>query len=226
MDSDKRLIFEQFMQDFMAREKRTTLERYHRLNRVAQKGQTVLVGSSLMEQFPFYELKMSLGIPGTVYNRGIGGYTTAELLQVMDTCIFDLEPSRVFINIGSNDMAALGFTVDGLRDNYRQILAQIKQRLPACRVTLMAYYPINDSFSIPGIDPQEFFATRNNKTILACNRMAAELADQMGCAFINVNLGLYDENGSLKGDFTVEGLHMWPDAYLEVFKALRPYLEE
>jgi lysophospholipase L1-like esterase len=224
MDNKQRLVFEQFIQDFMAREKRTTLERYRRLNKIAQKGQTVLVGSSLMEQFPIDELKMSLGIPGIIYNRGIGGFTTTELLQVMDACVFDLEPSRIFINIGSNDMAGLGFTVEGLRDNYRQILAQIKARLPACFVTLMAYYPINDAFSIPGIDPKEFFATRNNTTIQACNRMVAELADETGCRYINVNQGLYDENGSLKKDFTVEGLHMWPDAYLEVLKELQKYL--
>lgn len=223
MDSSKRQMFEEFIQGFMGREKQNTLERYRRLNRFARKGETVFAGSSLMEQFPLYELKMSLGIPGIIYNRGIGGYTTAELLQVLETCIFDLEPSAIFINIGSNDMAQPGFTIEGLRDNYRQILTQISQRLPDCRITLMAYYPINEACAMPGFE--DFFATRNNATIQACNRMVEELAGEMSCRFIDVNSCLYDENGSLKAEYTVEGLHMWPDAYSGILKALLPYLE-
>jgi len=223
MDNNRKM-FEEFIQGFMVREKQNTLERYRRLNHYAHKGETLLVGSSLMEQFPLYELKMSLGIPGIIYNRGIGGYTTTELLDVMDTCIFDLEPSRIFINIGSNDMAAPGFTVESLRDNYQRILEQIKDRLPACQITLMAYYPINTACALPGFG--DMFATRNNATIQACNNMVEELARDMGCKFINVNHGLFDENGDLKAEYTIEGLHMWPDAYHAVLGELLPYLGE
>jgi len=223
MDNNRK-IFEELIQGFMTREKQNTLERYRRLNQYVRKGETLFVGSSLMEQFPLYELKMSLGIPGIAYNRGIGGYTTAELLDVMDTCIFDLAPARIFINIGSNDMAGLGFTIEGLRSNYQRILQQIKDRLPACQITLMAYYPINTACALPGFG--DMFATRNNETIQACNQMVEELADEMGCSFINVNQGLLDENGNLKADFTIEGLHMWPDAYHTVLGELRPYLED
>lgn len=221
---DKRKMFEELIQGFMAREKQNTLERYRRLNKYVRRGETLFVGSSLMEQFPLYELKMSLGIPGIAYNRGIGGYTTAELLDVMDTCIFDLAPSRIFINIGSNDMAAMGFSVEGLRENYRRILQQIRDRLPACQITMMAYYPVNTSCALPGFE--DFFSTRNNPTIQACNRMVEELASEMGCRFINVNQGLLDQNGDLKAEMTIEGLHMWPDAYHAVLGELQPFLAE
>ena len=42
----------------------------------------------------------------------------------------------------------------------------------------------------------------------------------------DVNSCLYDENGSLKAEYTVEGLHMWPDAYSGILKELLPYLEK
>ena len=225
MDTSQRQAFEQIIQQFMAREKSNTLEKYRRLNQYVKKGQIVFAGSSLMEHFPIGELKMSLDIPGIIYNRGIGGYTTSELLQVMDICIFDLEPSKLFINIGSNDMAAPGFSIEGLQVNYRQIIKQIRQRLPDCLVTLMAYYPVNETQSIPGIDPAEFFATRNNETIQACNDVVKQLAAKLGCRFVNVNQRLTDPDGRLKSGLTVEGLHMWPDAYVEVLAALKPWLE-
>lgn len=223
MDHNRKM-FEEFIQGFMAREKQNTLERYRRLNQYVRKGETLFVGSSLMEQFPLYELKMSLGIPGIAYNRGIGGFTTTELLDVMDTCIFDLAPSRIFINIGSNDMAGLGFTIEDLRSNYQRIVQLINDRLPDCQITLMAYYPINTACALPGFG--DMFATRNNKTIQACNQMVENLASETGCRFINVNQGLLDENGNLKADFTIEGLHMWPDAYHAVLGELRPYIED
>ena len=115
------------------------LTRYQRLNRVAKKGEILFAGSSLMEQFPVNELMASLGISGCVYNRGIGGYTTDDLLRTMDTCIFDLKPRKLFINIGTNDIGA--GRVESLKKNYQEILRQVRERLPQTQIYLLAYYP-------------------------------------------------------------------------------------
>lgn len=61
------------MKAFQEMERQRNHRKYHELNLLAQKGQTVMVGSSLMEWFPINELMMSNGIPGVVYNRGLGG---------------------------------------------------------------------------------------------------------------------------------------------------------
>lgn len=104
---DKMSMEERIVQEHARSEKK-----YHELNKVAQKGQTVMVGSSLMEWFPINELMMSRGVPGIVYNRGLGGYTTDDLLKCMDVVVFELEPSRIFINIGTNDIGLPGMTWD------------------------------------------------------------------------------------------------------------------
>ena len=39
-----------------------------------------------------------------MYNRGIGGFTTTELLEAMDECILELQPAHLFLNIGTNDL--------------------------------------------------------------------------------------------------------------------------
>ena len=60
-------------------------------DRYARKGQILFTGSSLMEQFPINELLMSNGMPQVIYNRGIGGFTTDDMLQHMEEMVFGTE---------------------------------------------------------------------------------------------------------------------------------------
>ncbi len=85
-------------------------KKYAENNKKAKKGQIDFVGSSLMEFFPIEKMQKDhdLGLNKIIYNRGVRATTTADLLQHTDTLIFDLVPSKIFINIGSNDV---GFNV-------------------------------------------------------------------------------------------------------------------
>lgn len=79
------------------------LKRYSYLNQYVQKKQILFAGSSLMEQFPIYEFLINEHLPYTIYNRGVSGFKSYELYEHLDTCILDLEPAILFINVGSND---------------------------------------------------------------------------------------------------------------------------
>ncbi|WP_221771884.1 GDSL-type esterase/lipase family protein [Listeria booriae] len=96
-----------------------------------------------MEIFPIekFQQEQDLGLDKIIYNRGVRVTTTADLLEHMDTLIFDLAPSKIFINIGSND---IGFNVpeNVFLANYDTILQQIKEKLPDTIVYVMAYYLI------------------------------------------------------------------------------------
>lgn len=200
------------------------LSRYQHLNRLARKGQTVFAGSSLMEQFPVNELMQSLQITGCVYNRGIGGYTTWELLEHMDTCIFDLEPKKLFLNIGTNDIGA--GDLEGLTTNYRKILTQIKERLPQTQLYLLAYYPCNPDadFGIPKLDHKNMFRFRTNSTIESCNEWVSQLAEEFGAEYLNLNAPLIDEQGRLREELSTDGIHLHPDAYAPLLQQLAQYL--
>lgn len=80
--------------------KEEKIKRFERLNKEVVPGQIVCAGSSLMEMFPVEELVREKQIHMTIYNRGVGGFITDELLENIDTCILDLKPSKLFINIG------------------------------------------------------------------------------------------------------------------------------
>lgn len=196
---------------------------YRQLNRFAQKGQTVMVGSSLMEQFPIGELMMSNGIPGVVYNRGLGGYTTTELLECLDVCVFELEPSRIFINIGTNDIGLPGDDLGNLERNYRKILSLIREKLPRCEINLLAYYPVADTEPPSGLPDGR--KPRTLEAVQEANRRIKAMAEELGLTFIDLNDAISDERGYLRKEFAADPIHMWPSAYQELLMRLKPYLQ-
>lgn len=226
-NSEIKSIIEKEFSDFFEKQKEDKLKKYKRLNKFAKKGQILFVGSSLMEWFPINEMQQTLDKMYIIYNRGIAGYVTKELLDSMEQCIFELEPLKIFINIGTNDMNTEDYKEEKLISNYDKILTNINERLPNCKVYVMAYYPVNADADFPGVDKEfkeRMFKTRTNYVILKANEAVKELAKRHNYEFINVNNGLIDEEGNLKEEFSIEGIHMWPNAYSVVLENMKKYL--
>lgn len=205
------------------------IDKYRILNTIAKKGKILFTGSSLMEQFPVAELSEDAGIDAVIYNRGVSGFTTDDMLQFMDEQIFGTEPSEIYINIGTNDIANPEHTFEeNLQKtlaNYENILTQIRTRLPQTRVRMMAYYPVNETDKIPeGGDLKAMFGNRNNRNLPIANEAVRKLAEKMGYEYIDVNEGLTDARGMLKAEYTVEGIHMYANGYRVVLQNLKPYL--
>ncbi|MCI8389123.1 MAG: lysophospholipase [Roseburia sp.] len=215
----------EFFKQRMHDQQMDRLERYRVLNRFAKKGEILFTGSSLMEQFPIDELLMSNGMTQVIYNRGVGGFTTTDMLDHMEEMVFGTVPSRIFINIGTNDIGSPDYRLDALMENYEKILVRTKERLPKVQITLMAYYPVNEVDKVPDNEwGAHMFDTRTNANIAIANAAVKELAEKLGCRFIDVNDGLRDENGRLKAEFTIEGIHMYANGYQVVLENLKKYL--
>ncbi len=202
------------------------------LNKLAKKGETVFVGSSLAEFFPITEMLQNVEPRLRVYNRGIGGDVIAGLLTRMEESVFELEPKKIFINIGTNDISHEGYEREKLLADYRGVLEMIRARLPEAKIYVMSYYPVNLEVARERI-PAEFlpdvkamFGARTNAELTAVNRRLEEMAGEMGLTYINVFDCLLDENGNLNADYTVEGMHLYPNGYKEVLDVLMPYLLE
>ena len=212
------------MQERFAQDKERKLENYRQQNAFIRKGETLFTGSSLMEGFPVTEYCAGEGLP-VAYNRGIGGYTTDEFLAAIDTVLLDPAPRKIFLNIGTNDIA---FRQDGedwfdhLSRNERKICEIIRDRLPGAEVFLMAYYPVN--WDAPGAKSWGGLGARTNENVIRANRMVEALAGEFGFRYIDVNDGLKDENGNLRIEHTRDGIHFDSAGYRTVFERLRPYL--
>ena len=210
------------------KEKQLKLERYRRLNRLVRPGQILLAGSSLMELFPAGELLESRGIrlPLAVYNRGISGFTTAELLASMDVCVYALRPSKIFINIGTNDLNGPDYAEEALIRNYRKILEGIREQLPGTKLYVMAYYPVCPAAARGHRGVEEVLKWRTKERIGAANEAVRHLAEELGADYLNCNAQITDENGYMKEEYAENGLHMLPDGYEKVLDVLLPYMKE
>ena len=211
------------LQAYFRKEQRRKVRNYRELNKIAQKGQILFTGSSLMEHFPIAEYCLSIGRTEIVYNRGISGTTTDQFLEEIDTVLLDLEPSKVFINIGTNDINARDdgeYWQNHLLKNYEEILRRLKQHLPETEVYMMAYYPVNEAI----LYADREIGTRTNAALTDTNVKLEMLAQKYGFNFIDVNDGIKDERGNLREDITVEGMHIYAGGYASIFEALKQYL--
>ena len=68
------------------------------------------------------------------------------------------------------------------------------------------------------------FKTRNNENIKIANNAVNVLAKKVGYENIDVNEGLADEHGRLKKEYTVEGIHMYANAYNVILDNMMKYL--
>jgi lysophospholipase L1-like esterase len=201
------------------------IAKYAAANQTAKRGQIVFVGSSLMEIFPIEQWQEAgdVAFDKYIYNRAVRATTTAFLLKHIDTQIFDLEPSKIFINIGTND---IGFQVpeEEFLANEREIFRQITERLPDCETYALRYYPINTVDFQNDEDEKTLFATRSNAVFQAASDKIEALSREFGLHFIDVNAGLADERGNLKKELTFDGAHLNPAGYRVVLTNLTPYL--
>ena len=206
-------------------EKEQMIKDFHVWNKDAVKGQIVFTGSSLMERFTIEQWVKELGPNAPiVYNRGVGGYRTTDLLPILDACVFELRPRKVFINIGTNDLSDGSVPLETVMSNYDQIITQIEEKLPGVIIYMMAYYPINYDAATEEMKP--CLLIRTNEKINKANELVAQLAAKHGQRYINVNAPLMDEQGRLKAEYTIEGMHIKPKGYRAIFQDIMTYVKE
>ena len=197
-------------------EKEQMVKDFHVWNKDAIKGQTVFTGSSLMEMFPIEKWVKELGPNAPiVYNRGVGGYRTTDLLPILDACVFELTPRKVFINIGTNDLSDDNISLETVMSNYDRIITQIEEKLPSVIIYEAATEEMKPCLLI-----------RTNEKINRANELVAQLAAKHGQKYINVNAPLMDEQGRLKAQYTIEGMHIKPEGYRAIFEDIMAYVIE
>ena len=159
-------------------DKEMKVERYREENKTVEKGQVVFAGSSLMEMFPINKLLKEHNDDTVIYNRGVGGFLSDELLNVIDVCILDLAPSKLFINIGTNDLSWSSIPISDHMANYDRIITTVEKAVPNVKIYLMAYYPVN--FEAASEEMKECLKIRTNEKITAANAEVKKLAEKHG----------------------------------------------
>lgn len=205
------------------------IKNFKYLNQNALKGKILFTGSSLMEMFPVCEIAKSQGINQVIYNRGVGGLNTDEFLENIDILLLDLAPSKIFINIGTNDITKERFGdqwMTHLMDNFGKIIKMTKDSLPDAKIYIMAFYPANLHLPWQTEESIQWMKFRTPENLAHCNEQLKEIAEKYGCHYLDCNAELVDANGEQKEEYAIDGVHMYANGYLNVFKVIKPYLQQ
>lgn len=164
---------------------------------VAFLGDSLTDGCDLSVYYPQYKTA----------NRGIGGETTIGLEYRMQVSAYDLKPKVVVMLIGGNNL-------DTMFDNYENLLKGLQTNLPQTKVILVSLTAMGRQWAYKN----SLAAYQNVKIKL--------LAEKYGFAFVDVfSLLLNTETNEIRGEYTVEGVHLNDAGYQVLKNAITPAID-
>ena len=177
----------------------------------------LFIGDSITDYYPLEEYYDNL----PVVNSGIAGNKTTDILSDMKTRVYQYNPTKVFLLIGTNDLDsnAEGI-VDTTFNNIKEIITEIKENRSDATIYVESVYPVNS------IIENSSAGNRTNKKIRELNKKLSNYCSKGNCTYINLFNELKDEEGNLKEEYTEDGLHLNNLGYVVVTRELLPYLNE
>jgi lysophospholipase L1-like esterase len=185
-------------------------------NRFTKPGGIVFVGDSLTQRYPLNEFYPGLH----VYNRGIDGDTTVGVLKRLDLSIFDLKPSTVVLQIGTNDLQVEGIAKDITIVNIQKIVKAIQNTQPEIHLILVSLYPVN--LSIDKLVNKFIVGPRHNEDIKSINQAIAKI---QGVKFLDIYPHLLNEDKELNMQYSKEGLHLSLAGYAIITPLIRQAID-
>lgn len=193
------------------------LEIFEEVNEISKPGKIVFLGDSLIDFFPIQDF-----FPGVkIYNRGIAGDTTKDLLKRLDNVI-ELKPSKLFLQIGTNDLAKL-IRPHKVVSNISKIINHLEENVPNIEIICISLFPV--SYIKKWLSPL-IVGARTNKKLLQTNELLKKLCEEKHIKYLDFYTLLADKKGRLNRLYTVEGLHVSGKGYAVIAKALLPYVVE
>lgn len=189
---------------------------YSELNQNAKKNSIVFLGDSLTDFYRTHEFF----IKSDIYNRGIASDTTDDIIKRLEDNVLSIKPRKIFIQIGTNDLGN-NKSVDYIVNNIDIIIEKIKSALPETEINIISLYPVNvNAIALSRI----IVGRRKNSDINEINKKLISLCESKNITYIDVNSHLKDENGNLKKEYTIEGLHISILGYSKITEILKPYV--
>lgn len=177
----------------------------------------LFLGDSITELYPLEEYYDNL----PVVNSGISGNKATDILNDMKTRVYQYNPTKVFLLIGTNDLNSTDEDiVDVTFDNIKEIINEIKENRSDATIYVESVYPVNS------VIENNVVTNRTNKKVKELNKKLSNYCDEESCEYINLYDDLIDEEGNLKTEYTEDGLHLNSLGYVVITRELLPYLNE
>ena len=202
------------------RAKNDRYEAFISLNKFAQKKQIVFTGDSITQGYPIDEFF----IDKTIYNRGINGYKTDELLRDFRKSVIEICPVKIFMLIGTNDMSIKEIQPEAALENTKKIIELIKNELPGCSIYLLSVYPINVSNDLKINKELRAKKKYYSNKISILNKLYENLARETEIEYIDIYCKMVNEDNMIPLKYTVDGLHLSVAGYSFVSEILKRYM--
>ena len=171
-------------------------------------GKAVFFGDSITD---YCDLKVYY--PGlNAVNAGVSGDTTGMMLERIERSVYSQEPDIVVFLGGVNDILS-GYDDEVTIENLRSILEGLRTNLPKAEVLVQSIYPVGK------------FGMGFNDRIRAVNARLKDMADELGCRYVNV----YDamaKDGVLDPGYSYDGLHPNEEGYAAACPVIAAELKE
>ena len=175
----------------------------------------VFVGDSIFDWFPTDKIFSDLPI----VNTGICGNKTTDILDHMEDRIYKYNPTKVFIQIGTNDIE--WDDSDELNEEVYQNIVKIaegvKKNRSKSEIYIISIYPVNNN--LPGAHD------RHLSEIQAINaKLKKYCSTTEGVEYIDAYNQLTGPDGMLDTDYTEDGLHPNGLGYAKLTEILMKYI--
>ena len=158
-----------------------------------------VIGDSLTDGCDFPKFYPDLKIA----NRGINGDTTTGVLNRLDCSLINVDMKIVVLYIGINN-------IDTMLDNYGDILDAVNLHKPdAAKIVL-------------SLTPTRFTTNDLKMKIPEKNEAIKSLAESNDFRYVDIYSSLLDEEGFLKEEYTIDGIHFNDAGYTTIASVLDP----
>ena len=110
---------------------------YHEVNTVTGTVQSVIFGTESLSELPVSELVQDFGLNISVCNRSVEEAVLADAFDLLEECVYELHPGKVFLNFGETDLRRSAFDALAFLADYRRLIDAIRSRLN-CRVFVIS----------------------------------------------------------------------------------------
>lgn len=175
--------------------------RFDKENHALAPDPIVFLGDSLTERF-----QIDHYFPNKyVVNRGIGGETTSGLIHRLDSTVLQLQPSKIFLMIGINDIGH-GIDKQTIIYHHNVIVKLIQDNIPDTTVYIQSILPV-------GRQKIRRNPKFNRETIIWLNHQLKKLAEKNDMEFLNLSDLFAGTNGYMIQKYSNDGIHLTPGGY-------------
>lgn len=167
-----------------------TIEKLHIDFDIAFFGNSITRGSDFQAEFP----------DKRIINLGYSGDNIKGMIKRVPM-IEKSKAKKVFVMAGTNDLPNM--SLEDFKSNFTNLITTIQDSIPGIKIYVESILPTN----------HELLNRVPNDVVQKANNIAADIARQYNCSYIDLYSLYIDENNELPKEFTADGIHLLPQYY-------------